>query len=242
MAKILTTKGSAAALEDIIRRANKDIFIISYSYIISDAFMTRLKQAVDRGVNINLVYGKSIKEGSYDQLKNLNNVKIFRYENLHAKIFANETKCIIGSMNFSEASEINNTELGVLLSSQNDEEAFKDAISHCREIVGDAKLESDILSKQIREGNKKELIVVDARDDISTKRLGYCIRTGKQIPLNHERPYSPKAYDQWQNEGSDEEYGEKFDHFTGEESFGKTCKTTPILKKNWKKYQNRLFD
>lgn len=49
MAKILTTKGSAAALEDLIRRAEKEIYLISFSFIISDSYITRLKQASDKG-------------------------------------------------------------------------------------------------------------------------------------------------------------------------------------------------
>lgn len=241
MAKILTTKGSAAALEDIIRKATKEIYIISFSYIISDSFLTRIRQAVERGVVINLVYGKSIKDVSYEQLKGIANVKIFHYENLHAKIFANETKCIIGSMNFSEASEINNTELGVMLSLQNDQEAFEDAIGHCKEIVREAKLERPMMPKKILDENKRngvKVAVPEQFDDAHPQ--GYCIRTGKRIPLNHEKPYSLKAYDEWMNWGGNETYGEKYDHFTGEQSHGETCFATPILNKNWKKYQKQI--
>lgn len=154
VAKILTTKGSSAALEEIIRKAMKEVYLISYSYIISDVFITRLRQAVDKGIIVNIVYGKSIKEGSYNQLKAMANIKIFHVENLHAKIFANERQCIIGSMNFSEASE-GNTELGVLLTLQEDEEAFRDAIDHCREIVGGARLERPMMPKSILDEKQK---------------------------------------------------------------------------------------
>lgn len=65
---------------------------------------------------------------------------------------------------------------------------------------------------------------------------GYCIRTRKSIPLDHERPYSSKAYADWLDKGGVDTYGEKYDHFTGEESHGKTCFATPILNKNWHKY------
>ena len=137
MAIVLTTKQSAATLEDILRKAKTEIYLISFSFIISDAFITRIRQAVERGVLINIVYGKSIRRDSYDQLIRMPNLNIYFQENMHAKVFANEIKCVVGSMNFSEASENRNIELGVLLSSQNDGEAYNDVIRHCKEIISE---------------------------------------------------------------------------------------------------------
>ncbi|MBA2613946.1 MAG: hypothetical protein H0U95_18430 [Bacteroidetes bacterium] len=152
MAKILTTKGSAAALEDLIRKAEKDLYLISFSFIISESFIARLKQAAEKGVTIHLVYGKSIKSDN-NGIENIENLKIYHFNNLHAKFFANETKCIIGSMNFSEASEISNTELGVLLSAQNDKDAFEDAMLHCQDIIKSAQLEVDNTKRNYQDKN-----------------------------------------------------------------------------------------
>jgi len=230
MAKILTTKGNAAELEDIIRKAEKEIFLISFSFIISDSFIVRLKQAAEKGIVVHLVYGKSIKSDSYQQVLKMPNVKVYFLENLHAKIFANESKCIVGSMNFSEASEINNHELGVMLSLQNDKDAYTEVMQHCREIISMATLEK---SGWLRESSENE--IKKSKPTLS----GYCIRTGKKIPLNHEKPFSADAYALWA-EWSDEHYKEKFDHFTGEKSNGETCMATPIMSKNWKKYQKTV--
>ena len=150
-------------------------------------------------------------------------------------------------MNFSEFSEINNTELGVLLSSLNDKEAFEDAIVHCKDIVSEATLE---YPTQPKSNAVKEIpiqhtqkIVTEKKEKIfetkKSKQLGYCIRTGKKIPLNHAKPFCTEAYESWAEWG-DESYEEKFDHFTGEKSNGDTCKATPILKKNWKNYQKTV--
>lgn len=67
-----------------------------------------------------------------------------------------------------------------------------------------------------------------------TGNLGYCIRTGKQIPFNANRPYSDEAFQSWSKFGN-EDYPEKFCHFSGESSNGETTKAKPILRKNWKK-------
>ena len=70
----------------------------------------------------------------------------------------------------------------------------------------------------------------------SDKPIGYCIRTGVEIPFNIEKPMSYEAYKKWSDYG-DQDYKEKFCHFTGEPSHGETSVSKPILKKNWKKAQ-----
>jgi hypothetical protein len=49
-----------------------------------------------------------------------------------------------------------------------------------------------------------------------------------------EQPLSNKAFESW-NRHKDENYPEKFCHFSGELSNGETSFNKPILKKNWKK-------
>ena len=65
---------------------------------------------------------------------------------------------------------------------------------------------------------------------------GYCIRTGEKIPFNPERPLSYQAFLSWSQFGN-EEYPEKYCHFSGESSNGETSVKRPILRKNWKKAQ-----
>jgi phosphatidylserine/phosphatidylglycerophosphate/cardiolipin synthase-like enzyme len=77
--------------------------------------------------------------------------------------------------------------------------------------------------------NKKEKAVS------STKvHHGYCIRTGKPIPFNIEKPMSEEAYQSWAQYGNDA-YEEKFCHYSGEPSYGETSKAFPIIRKNWER-------
>ena len=57
---------------------------------------------------------------------------------------------------------------------------------------------------------------------------GFCIRTGKKIPFNPDKPLSASAYKTW-NKYADTDYPEKFCHFSGEPSDGKTCVNKPIF-------------
>jgi len=72
----------------------------------------------------------------------------------------------------------------------------------------------------------------------SEKDTGYCIRTGKKIPFNIEKPMSYDAFKMW-NKYKDGDYSEKFCHFSGEPSNGKTSVNRPILSKNWKKAKEK---
>ena len=50
--------------------------------------------------------------------------------------------------------------------------------------------------------------------------MGYCIRTGEEIPLNFDKPLSYDAYKKW-SEYSNPDYPEKYCHFTGNIVTGK---------------------
>lgn len=61
-----------------------------------------------------------------------------------------------------------------------------------------------------------------------TKPMGYCIRTGAQIPYN---PNSPLSYDSWKvwSQYNDMDFPEAYCHKTGAKSYGKTSMRRPIL-------------
>lgn len=61
-----------------------------------------------------------------------------------------------------------------------------------------------------------------------TNTTGYCIRTGKPIPYNLQRPFSLEAYKSWASFGNPD-YPEKFCHRTGKPSNGKTSMNKPVL-------------
>ncbi|MBK0404646.1 phospholipase D family protein [Adhaeribacter sp. BT258] len=65
---------------------------------------------------------------------------------------------------------------------------------------------------------------------------GYCIRTGEKIPFNPDRPFSYQSFQSW-NQFGNENYPERFCHYSGEPSYGETSYSRPILNKNWKKAQ-----
>lgn len=84
---------------------------------------------------------------------------------------------------------------------------------------------------------KKAVVNPTFETDVKPKKasatfMGYCIRTGEEIPFNRDEPMSPRAFKSWVR-FEDEEYPEKYCHFSGEPSDGQTSMAKPILKKNW---------
>lgn len=67
----------------------------------------------------------------------------------------------------------------------------------------------------------------------SKKGIGYCIRTGKEIHFDIEKPMDSEAFKMW-NKYKNPDFPEKYCHFSGEESYGETSMKRPILNKNWK--------
>ena len=65
-------------------------------------------------------------------------------------------------------------------------------------------------------------------------QMGFCIRTGVKIPFNQKHPMSDIAFQSWKK-FSNNEYPEKYCHFSGELSNGETTFSRPILRKNWTK-------
>ncbi|HNX43432.1 MAG TPA: hypothetical protein PKI35_03265 [Bacteroidales bacterium] len=67
---------------------------------------------------------------------------------------------------------------------------------------------------------------VSIRD--SKPKMGYCIRTGQQIPFDPSHPFCYEAYQEWAK-WNNPNYPEKFCHRTGKPSNGKTSKSNPVL-------------
>jgi hypothetical protein len=161
-------------------------------------------------------------------------------KNLHAKCYLNEKKMIISSMNLYEFSQQNNKEMGILIERANeaDSQVYEDAWKDIESILNNA---TDFAYVEApKEGEKLRRESKSGSTSPASKLLGYCIRTGVEIPFNVERPLSNEAYKSW-SKFSDPEYSEKYCHFSGEPSNGETSFSRPIMKKNWKKAKE-MFD
>lgn len=155
-----------AAIEDLIRKADKQLVLIS-PFIDLDA---RIKDALNEKkqlLDFELLvlfgknegnYYKSVKKDSFDFLKEFPNIEIRYNERLHAKYFQNESHFIITSMNLYDFSLANNIEAGMkcmyasrsLLGKLNDNATLllNQGIEKVKEnVIGNSNTETDPIDK-----------------------------------------------------------------------------------------------
>jgi phosphatidylserine/phosphatidylglycerophosphate/cardiolipin synthase-like enzyme len=68
-------------------------------------------------ITIKIIYGKNdLKQEELDWINDSEDIRLFYKKNLHAKCYLNEDVAIVTSMNLYEFSQVNNDEMGILLS------------------------------------------------------------------------------------------------------------------------------
>jgi phosphatidylserine/phosphatidylglycerophosphate/cardiolipin synthase-like enzyme len=262
MSKFLDHKSLSREIIRLFEEAEEEITIVSpFIKLHPDIKKVLQRKKQDPDFRIKILYGKnesnhnkSLSDVDLAFFKEFQNVGIYYQENLHAKYYANEFKSIISSINLHEYSMNNNIEVGVLLerklfgfggdSSQDSEvfDYFDKIIQKSQSIfikeVKKKKVFLGLLEKnigtQVIEDNRKTSPQSNSTEIRTEKKIGFCIRTGKEIPFNPKSPFSTEAYKSW-SVYKKEDYPEKYCHFSGEPSKGETTMAKPILKKNWSK-------
>ncbi|MEP6647533.1 MAG: phospholipase D family protein [Saprospiraceae bacterium] len=245
MAKFLTTMQISSALIELIQDADTTLYLVSPYLKLSKEFQELINSRNKKEKKTIIIYGKSdLTPEHLKFLTSLRSVYLKFHENLHAKCYINDTKLIITSLNFYEYSMINNKEIGVLYDTTNpaDQEIYTKAFEHIKfieensndkpfELAGTSTVQTD---KKTEAPSQKTFSPKTEIKKTASKPTGYCIRTAVEIPFNLTRPLSNEAYNSWSNY-SNPEFAEKYCHFSGEPSYGETCYSRPIMKKNWKK-------
>jgi len=223
MAEFLTTSGISSNLEKIVAGAQKRLVLISPYLQFPQILFERLQQADKRGVQIVFIYGKEeLKGEQQSKLRQLQNLSLHFYENLHAKCYFNEADMIITSMNLLDYSEKNNREMGILIHKATDERLFNEA-----------KCEADsILYASSREGLR--LQKTQLRRQVS-EDAGHCIRCNAPIPPDRDKPYCPKCFSTWIRYANPE-HKEKHCHLCGKPS--PVSMTKPLCNSCYVKHQN----
>jgi hypothetical protein len=206
MAKFLTTAAITYQVERIILESKKKLVLVSPYIKITKTFLERLRDASERGVIVSVVYGKTeLNSAEKKQIDSIPNLKLYFFENLHAKCYFNEREMVITSMNLYEFSERNNREMGIFVTKKLDEEIFNDAVNETHSIIKSATIIS----------NLPELSKESKSIEFTTKsEEGFCIRCKDTIKNNADKPYCKKCYASWEF-WNNPKFEEKFCHQCG---------------------------
>lgn len=243
MAKFLNTTGVSYHLEELIKGTKDKLILISPYLQFTDRIKEHLSNLNIQKRDIRIVYRENklqLEENNW--LESQIGIRTSLCKNLHAKCYINESEAIITSMNLYEFSQQNNNEMGIHFSKAQDPDLYNATQEEVQRLLTISE-EIRITVKKVTadtppKSEKKTIEIKSTHSKSSDKSIGFCIRTGKEIPFNTERPFTEEAFKSW-NQFKNEDYPEKYCHYSGELSNGETTKAKPILRKNWNKAKSQ---
>ncbi|MEH6550650.1 MAG: phospholipase D family protein [Pseudomonadales bacterium] len=136
MAKFLNTSATNYYLEELIKSASDRLILISPFLKLNDRIKELLEDKNRLKIDVRIVYGKSeLQPAEISWLNELSFIRTSFCKNLHAKCYINENSCIITSLNLYEFSQVNNNEMGVHVSRDEDSEMYKDTYEEAQRII-----------------------------------------------------------------------------------------------------------
>lgn len=238
MAKFLNTTGVSYHLEELLKNTKEKLILISPYLQFSERIKEHIQNLNIQKKDIRIVYRENkLHPDENNWLANQIGVRTSICKTLHAKCYISDSEAIITSMNLYEFSQVNNNEMGIYMTKEQDSELYHSALAEANRLL----TISEELRVTVQKISDKQEVKKEKSESKTNAKAGqgFCIRTGIPIPFDIERPLSYEAYKKW-NEYGDPDYAEKFCHFTGEASNGETSVRQPILKKNWKKAKEKF--
>lgn len=135
MAEFLDTEGTTHYLTKIIKNAKQEVFIISPYLKINHKLKGSIEDKDRMKIDLKIVYGKNeLQPDENNWLKQLNSVRTGFCKELHAKCYLNESEAIVTSMNLYEYSQINNYEMGIYVTKDEDPKLYSDIYEEARRL------------------------------------------------------------------------------------------------------------
>ncbi len=185
MAKYLDTSQISSELMQLLKEAKERIILVTYSLQVNTQIQERLKTKSKIGTlaEISLIYGNTKpKKKELEWMAEIDDLKVHKKKNLHAKCYINENKAIISSMNLYDYSQTTNVEMGFLITKAEEPEAYQKMMDD----IDDLKINGDRLKPWILEDEKAEKEITKKeikteKSKISKSELSYNQQIKKQL-------------------------------------------------------------
>lgn len=226
MAYFLTTTAISYRLEELIKNTRELLLHISPFLRINERLKEMLADIDRSGIEIQIIYGKNeLRPDERAWLESLSSTRTGFCKNLHAKCYLNEHQALLTSMNLYEFSQVNNYEMGILLSKSKEGAMYAQVHQEAMRIVR-ASVET----------------VENPTTDMATENgqplqpmIGFCIRCRVEIPANPLKPYCKEWFVVWYK---NELYEENHCHLCGKGSPSSLAK--PACRPCFKKHSDEL--
>ncbi|WP_439880922.1 phospholipase D family protein [Pontibacter sp. MBLB2868] len=142
MSEFITTKGIAYHIEELVKRADKEITLVTPYLKIAPLLLERIMEHDRKGCFTTIIYGKDeLRADQKLALSRLNNLNLYFAKNLHAKCYYNEKQLLITSMNLYEFSENNNREFGIVVDAKKERYLYQEVVKEVESIKASAELQ-----------------------------------------------------------------------------------------------------
>ncbi len=131
MVQYLNTQAAYSEIENIVNRAEHKLVIMSPYIQINRVLLQKIFHASEhRSIDVSLICKTNdIKPEEMAAINRINRLELFDLPNLHANCIYNEKAIIITSLNLFDYSQINNRDMGALLTYDKDPAAFVAAVN-----------------------------------------------------------------------------------------------------------------
>ena len=240
MPKFLSTTGISHQLEEIIRNAEERLWLISPFLKVTPRIKQLLEDVNRLRIDSRVIYGKNeLQPEENNWLKSMTSIRTSFCKDLHAKCFMNESEALLTSMNLYEFSQINNYEMGILVSRKEDPELYEEIYQESRRILrASEEIQITVARVPHSEAGNRQTAVRDRNatttPQASKPAVGFCIRCKADLAADPSKPYCERCYRSW-NRYKNAEYEEKFCHLCGMEHAATLQK--PVCRPCYGKYK-----
>jgi len=169
MGKFLNTSATNYYLEELIKNATERLILISPYLRFNDRIKELLEDKNRLKMDVRLVYGKSkLQPEEISWLNELTFLRTSFCKNLHAKCYVNEESCIITSLNLYEFSQVNNNEMGVHISRNDDSDMYEDAFKEAQRII---RISDDLNFSTENIGANQDIQSVTSEEKLSSSKI-----------------------------------------------------------------------
>jgi len=217
---------------ELIRSATQNIIFVTPYIELWVHLQDEMRVALARGVDITFLIREDATPRRPEDLEwfRANRIKVYLVPNLHAKIYLNEKRVIVSSMNIHRTSIIDSKDFAMVVKNEDVAKMFREYVSS---LIGKAAIPK--ASRPIRDyvsGLVEKAAMTPHSFERQTSEDGYCIRSRDKIPFNTGKPLCADCFRQW-NKYQDEDYEEKYCHSCGKST--KTSFAKPLCMACWKK-------
>ena len=234
--EVLTDDQITSRVLDILRNAKKHVTLVSPYNKFWTHLRNELQRTVARDVRVDFIYRNGERSEDTDWLEDLG-VRVHAVENLHAKIYLNESSVLVTSMNLLESSSKNSMEICISINDQEAQKEVRGYVSSLKRIAQTAEKGKKVSPRPAnsRAKTRKNQTVSESpskykagaskpsfggllKDLVAavTNEGGRCIRCAISIPLNGDRPLCEDCFKSWKRY-ENWDYQEDYCHRCGTE-------------------------